>query len=53
MARVEFGVAGFKVGLGWVGCKSAVVGRGWVGFRLGWGGWVKTSWGGLSQGGWG
>ena len=36
MARVEFEVAGFKVGFGWVGCEPARVGRGrggvgWVG----------------------
>ena len=34
-ARVEFGVAGFEVGLGWVGCEPAGVGRGRVGFRSG------------------
>ena len=50
---VEFGVVGFEVGLGWVGCKPIGVGRGRVGFRSGWGGWVETVWGGLSRGGWG
>ena len=35
MARVEFEVAGFKVGFGWVGCEPAGVGRGRVGFRSG------------------
>ena len=38
MAGVEFGVAGFEVRLGWVGCESIGVGRGRVGFRSGWGG---------------
>ena len=53
MTGVEFGVVGFEVGLGWVGCEPAGVGRRRVGFRSGWGGWVETDWGGLSQGGWG
>ena len=48
---VEFGVVGFEVGLGWVGCKPIGVGRGRVGFRSGWGWWVETVWGGLSRGG--
>ena len=39
---VEFGVVGFEVWLGWVGCKPIRVGRGRVGFRSGWGWWVET-----------
>ena len=53
MVVVEFRVAGFEVRLRWVGCEPAGVGRGRVGFRSGWGGWVETGWGGLSRGGWG
>ena len=53
MVVVEFGVARFEVGLRWVGCEPARVGKGRVGFRSGWGGWVETGWGGLGRGGWG
>ena len=53
VAKVEFRVAGFEIGLGWVGCEPVGVGRGRVGFRSSWGGWLKTGSGGLSRGGWG
>ena len=41
MVGVELGVARFEVRLGWLGCELAGVGKGWVGFRSGWGGWVE------------
>ena len=34
-------MVGFEVGLGWVGCEPAGVGRRRVGFRSGWGGWIE------------
>ena len=47
VAKVEFRVAGFEIGLGWVGCEPVGVGRGRVGFRSSWGGWLKTGSGGV------
>ena len=54
VAKVEFRVAGFEIGLGWVGCEPVGVGRGRVGFRSSWGGWLKSGWLGLrfGWGGW-